>query len=542
MADQSTATTTTSSTSTEAHEVKSVREQVEEMGVEKMHSPGSSSSKSKDLVSQYTQQANFSQFTFNNKLPNFLPLFSLPAGMPMPTSNHPLLVSHPRTTTWSFAQSSEQADQGEEPFNPQPARALAPPSTSIPPAFSLTGQQTQTNSLCPNKFPSGSDFFLKGKRNTTSLADSSPELDQDSASLHKKPKLPPPTATTTSSSCPSPASSSAAKRLSPTSLRSAALEKFNNNPALQTPSMQSSTVTSFLHVHPPSSKASSAIADNGETDEQQQQPSSTTRSPANPSPQPDKVVPVQSALGFSAFATATGFGGTGSSTTKPTIDWSNGQPSLFDQQHPSSSSSSSDTKPLDQITTSARSDWGNTALSSTPNTGIKRKTHLALDAGLADEDKHEGFLATEVITGEENEELIKTVRCKMFTLGEDQSWRERGTGGLRLLRSKDEPSRYRLITDPPRQVLTFGSTVVLDATSSSSTVTEGEEVGTGEGGNKTQFQQYLCRFGKPEARQEMIDSIEECLKDIHCFHAKSSPENHHQDDDQESALDASNLV
>ncbi|KAI7943548.1 hypothetical protein MJO28_011076 [Puccinia striiformis f. sp. tritici] len=536
MADQSTATTTTSSTSTEAHEVKSVREQVEEMGVEKMHSPGSSSSKSKDLPASWDAYADLQS---------------------------PFACFAPQTTTWSFAQSSEQADQGEEPFNPQPARALAPPSTSIPPAFSLTGQQTQTNSLCPNKFPSGSDFFLKGKRNTTSLADSSPELDQDSASLHKKPKLPPPTATTTSSSCPSPASSSAAKRLSPTSLRSAALEKFNNNPALQTPSMQSSTVTSFLHVHPPSSKASSAIADNGETDEQQQQPSSTTRSPANPSPQPDKVVPVQSALGFSAFATATGFGGTGSSTTKPTIDWSNGQPSLFDQQHPSSSSSSSDTKPLDQITTSARSDWGNTALSSTPNTGIKRKTHLALDAGLADEDKHEGFLATEVITGEENEELIKTVRCKMFTLGEDQSWRERGTGGLRLLRSKDEPSRYRLImrADAVLRVLlnvpifngfsyrpsqdkflTFGSTVVLDATSSSSTVTEGEEVGTGEGGNKTQFQQYLCRFGKPEARQEMIDSIEECLKDIHCFHAKSSPENHHQDDDQESALDASNLV
>ncbi|KAH9456872.1 hypothetical protein Pst134EA_020782 [Puccinia striiformis f. sp. tritici] len=501
MADQSTATTT----STEAHEVKSVREQVEEMGVEKVHSPGLSSSKSKDLPASWDAYADLQL---------------------------PYACFAPQTTTWSFAQSSEQADQGQESSNPIPARALAPPSTSIPPAFSLTSQQTQTNSVCPNKFPSSLDFFLKGKRNTTSLPDSSPELDQDSASLHKKPKLPPPT-TTTPSSCPSPASSCAAIRSSPTSLRSSALEKFNNNPALQTPSMQSSTVTSFLCVHPPSSKASSAIADNGETDEQQ--PSSTL------SPHPNKVVPVQSALVFSAFATATGFGDTGSSTTKPAIDWSNGQPLLFDHHNPSSSSSLLDTKPLDQITKFVQSEWGNAALSpTTTNTGIKRRTHLALDAGLADEDKHEGILATK---------------------GEDQLWRERGTGGLRLLQSKDEPIMradavlqvllnvliFNGFSDRPTQdmFLTFGSTVVLDLTSTSSTVTGGEEeaVGTGEGGSKTQFQQYLCRFGKPEARQEMMDSIKECLKNIHRFHNKSGPENHHhQDDDPESALDASDLV
>ncbi|KNE94629.1 hypothetical protein PSTG_11992 [Puccinia striiformis f. sp. tritici PST-78] len=149
----------------------------------------------------------------------------------------------------------------------------------------------------------------------------------------------------------------------------------------------------------------------------------------------------------------------------------------------------------------------------------------------------------------------------MFTLGEDQLWRERGTGGLRLLQSKDEPIMradavlqvllnvliFNGFSDRPTQdmFLTFGSTVVLDLTSTSSTVTGGEEeaVGTGEGGSKTQFQQYLCRFGKPEARQEMMDSIKECLKNIHRFHNKSGPENHHhQDDDPESALDASDLV
>ncbi|KAI9620270.1 hypothetical protein H4Q26_013839 [Puccinia striiformis f. sp. tritici PST-130] len=376
MADQSTATTT----STEAHEVKSVREQVEEMGVEKVHSPGLSSSKSKDLPASWDAYADLQL---------------------------PYACFAPQTTTWSFAQSSEQADQGQESSNPIPARALAPPSTSIPPAFSLTSQQTQTNSVCPNKFPSSLDFFLKGKRNTTSLPDSSPELDQDSASLHKKPKLPPPT-TTTPSSCPSPASSCAAIRSSPTSLRSSALEKFNNNPALQTPSMQSSTVTSFLCVHPPSSKASSAIADNGETDEQHHR--------------------------------------------------------------------------LLYLHTPTK--WylmGNAALSpTTTNTGIKRRTHLALDAGLADEDKHEGILATKV----------------KINYGEKEN------GGLRLLQSKDEPIMradavlqvllnvliFNGFSDRPTQdmFLTFGSTVVLDLTSTSSTVTGGEEeaVGTGEGGVK----------------------------------------------------------
>lgn len=158
---------------------------------------------------------------------------------------------------------------------------------------------------------------------------------------------------------------------------------------------------------------------------------------------------------------------------------------------------------------------------------------MALSAEHSQEGKHEGFLATEVITGEEDEELVKSVRCKVFTLGEDGSWRERGTGGLRLLRTKEEPYRYRLImrADAVLRVLlnvpifkgfsyrptqdkflTFASPT--NASTGNEVTSPPKESPESEptGRSKPQFQQYLCRFGKPETRKDIIESIEECLK------------------------------
>jgi len=261
---------------------------------------------------------------------------------------------------------------------------------------------------------------------------------------------------------------------------------------------------------------------------------------SNPSPQPQTS---SQSLGFSAFTKSTGFGDASTQTT--TIDWSEGRSSsVFDQQHPTtklSDSSQADNTP---------SEWGG-------GQTTERKTHLALSAELGQEDKHEGFSATEVITGEENEELVKSVRCKIFTLGDDQSWRERGTGGLRLLRTKEEPYRYRLImrADAVLRVLlnvpifkgfsyrptqdkflTFASTVALDppnGTAPGAVEPEGEP-------SKTQFQQYLCRFGKPETRQEMMDSIEECLKELDRKSDSSSPADPENPADQ--SADPSDLV
>ncbi|WAQ88103.1 hypothetical protein PtA15_9A228 [Puccinia triticina] len=516
----------TSPTTAEAHEVKTVREQVEGMGVETGQQTAVSSSDQKNLKHS-TPRGQHNEL--DNSPPSSTKAKELPASWDAYADlQSPFACFAPRTTTWSYAQPSDQGPGSPKEGSNLHARASAPPpkQVSTAPAFSLTGQQqASANQLCPNKFPSGSDFFLKGKRNT-SVADPSPVLDEDSASQSKKPKLPPP--------------------LSPTSLRSAALEKFNSHPDLQPPSAQPSTVSNFLNVHPPSSKASSACADNGETDE----PPSSTRSPANPSPQPQQ--PSSQSLGFSAFATSAGFG---DSSKKPTVDWSDGRgssPSVFDQQPPSSSKPADPSQPDSQQPPVSEWGGGQTA---------ERKTHLALSAELGQEDKHEGFLATEVITGEENEELVKSVRCKMFTLGEDQSWRERGTGGLRLLRTKEEPYRYRLImrADAVLRVLlnvpifngfsyrptqdkflTFASTVALNPSTGSGPGSTAPAELEGESG-KTQFQQYLCRFGKPEARQEIIDSIEQCLKEL----ARSNPDQSTQDDKENrenASVDASDLV
>lgn len=456
----------------------------------------------------------------------------------------PFACFAPRSTTWSFSDPAAQPEnEDDSSVHTNPARAIAPSSkqtiaaAAAAPAFALTGQQPRANSLCPNTFPSGSDFFLKGKRNT-SLADSSPEADQHSASQSKKLKLPPP-----------PSSSDATSKRQPppstTSLRSAALEKFNSNPSLQPSMADSSNVSTLLSVHPPSSKGSSVCADNGENDEA---PSSALSTTANPSPPPPQSS--HQSLGFSAFATSTGFG---DSSSQNTIDWSQGQStSVFDQQPPSSKPS--DATPSDSQQNNTLSEWGGAL-----QTG-ERKTHLALSAELSQEDKHEGFSATEVITGEENEELIKSVRCKIFTLAEDQSWRERGTGGLRLLRTKEEPYRYRLImrADAVLRVLlnvpifkgfsyrptqdkflTFASTVGLDPPNGSgpaATATDGKEGGEP---SKAQFHQYLCRFGKPEARQEIIDSIEECLKELRGPTPPGDSESH---DEVGNPHDASELV
>ncbi|KNZ55473.1 uncharacterized protein VP01_2669g1 [Puccinia sorghi] len=507
-------TTDETKTSTEAHEVKSVREQVEGMGVETQPSSN---------VNSDTQHPDKNEDGISGK--------DLPASWHAYADlQSPFACFAPRSTTWSFSDQPPSPSKDDPVDQSNYARAVAPPEKQAPtaPAFALSGSQPGTNSLCPHKFPSGSDFFLKGKRNT-SLANSSPEHDEHSASQSKKVKLPPPTTTTTSPN----SSSKRQAPLSSISLRSAALEKFNSNPALQTSSAQSSATSDFLKVHPPSSKGSSACADNGESDEPQS-------SLPNPSPQPQTS---SQALGFSAFTTSTGFGDSSSQST--TIDWSEGRSSsVFDQQQltPKLSDSSQAENTL--------SEWGG-------GQTAERKTHLALSAELGQEDKHEGFSATEVITGEENEELVKSVRCKIFTLGDDQSWRERGTGGLRLLRTKEEPYRYRLImrADAVLRVLlnvpifkgfsyrptqdkflTFASTVALDppdGTATGAVEPEGKP-------SKAQFQQYLCRFGKPETRQEMMDSIEECLKELDRKSDSTSPVDPENPADQ--SADPSDLV
>jgi len=51
----------------------------------------------------------------------------------------------------------------------------------------------------------------------------------------------------------------------------------------------------------------------------------------------------------------------------------------------------------------------------------------------------------EVLTGEEEDETIHSVRGKLYMLSEQNQWKERGTGLLRLNRRRDDRSGARLV-------------------------------------------------------------------------------------------------
>jgi hypothetical protein len=54
------------------------------------------------------------------------------------------------------------------------------------------------------------------------------------------------------------------------------------------------------------------------------------------------------------------------------------------------------------------------------------------------------FLTCSVLTGEEEDETIHSVRGKLFVLSEQNQWKERGTGLLRLNRRKVDRGGARL--------------------------------------------------------------------------------------------------
>lgn len=49
-----------------------------------------------------------------------------------------------------------------------------------------------------------------------------------------------------------------------------------------------------------------------------------------------------------------------------------------------------------------------------------------------------------MLTGEEEDETIHSVRGKLYMLSEQNQWKERGTGLLRLNRRRDDRSGARL--------------------------------------------------------------------------------------------------
>lgn len=491
-------------TTPEATEVKSVRKKVEGMGVEndqeQAHdgtevTPQQQNETSSD---QPGNEASISSTTVKSD--------ALPASWA--SYNHsesPFMIHAPKTNVSIFSSSDDvTSDQTSDP-TPVPssntglARAFAVPhstthkssSPALHPTFSST--ITGSNSLAsasPN-FPCGSDFFLKGKRNNC-LASSQSGLEPGNSTQNKKAKLPEATG-----------AEGFAAYSHPTSLKPAALDKLNNNEALQIPSLSAP----HLNVKPISSAASSVCAVNGDSDGIRSPPLSTSsaitsfpQSRSNPSH-----------LGFSSFSQSSAFGV--SPLTNGNTNWTSSTPSVFDQ--PATSQSGEQSEDGAQ--------------------GPEKKTHLALAADLGGEDKHAGFGAKELITGEENENLVKSVRCKVFTLEEDGTWHERGSGGLRLLRNKSEPSRYRLImrADAVHRVLlnvpifkgfsyvasqekflSFASTVVNTDPLVSSTSKESGDGGETTSTSNSQFQKYLCKFSRTEARQEMIDSIQQCLTDL----------------------------
>jgi hypothetical protein len=48
------------------------------------------------------------------------------------------------------------------------------------------------------------------------------------------------------------------------------------------------------------------------------------------------------------------------------------------------------------------------------------------------------------VTGEENEDLLLRMKCKLYRFKDDE-WKERATGYLKILRNKQHPHKVRMI-------------------------------------------------------------------------------------------------
>ncbi|OCH85942.1 hypothetical protein OBBRIDRAFT_797674 [Obba rivulosa] len=74
-----------------------------------------------------------------------------------------------------------------------------------------------------------------------------------------------------------------------------------------------------------------------------------------------------------------------------------------------------------------------------------RASKDAEDAEAAEEERKLKLTEQEVLTGEEDEETVYQVRGKLFALSEQNAWRERGTGTLRLNVRREDGSGARLV-------------------------------------------------------------------------------------------------
>ncbi|CAH7688487.1 hypothetical protein BY996DRAFT_7477922 [Phakopsora pachyrhizi] len=510
----------------EANEVKSVRKKVEGMGVEtetedqsqptSVLAPGEGrpGEEEPNLRSSDSKSGPEDSATLNSSknLPEDKSLTSDRSELKLPSTwdayasvESPFTAFAPRSTaSICLAPLNDSSHSQTEAIIPSPskplARAFASPiksANSVQNHSSCSAGVPSSLGSSSSNFPCGPEFFLKGKRNTP-LGGLSSETDTHSSVQHKK--LKPALSSDPPLSCSTSAFAAYATSR-PMSLRPSALEKLNNDPSLQTQSRKSP----LLNLHPPGSADSSVCAVNGDTEES-----------LSPSPSSNSATGVlsrpahsPSPLGFSSFSKTAGF-----SNTRQDSNWTDASPSVFEQyQEPNF------LKPANGGTREC-GEWGG-------GKSGEGASHLSEDQDF--EGKTDGFSVKEVITGEENEDLIKSVRCKVFFLGDDNSWHERGSGALRLLCTKEQPYRYRLImrADAVLRVLlnvpifkgfncqpsqdkflSFVSPTPVNQTSES----EGKQEDGGS--TKSQFQQYLCRFGKPEARQEIMDCINDCLLEL----------------------------
>ncbi|KAH9819988.1 hypothetical protein DFH28DRAFT_885574 [Melampsora americana] len=352
-------------TTPEATEVKSVRKKVEGMGVENDQERAHEGlevtphQQNESLIIAPGQPAKETSISATTAKSDALPA----SWASYNHSESPFMVHAPKTNVSIFSASdTPTSDQTSDPIpvlssNPGLARAFAVPhstthkssSSALHSTFSsaITGSNSLA-SASPN-FPCGSDFFLKGKRNNC-LASSQSGLEPGNSTQNKKAKIP---------EVNGGEGFAAYSSGQPTSLKPAALDKLNNNEALQIPSLSAP----HLNAKPISSAASSVCAVNGDSDGIRSPPLSTSsaitsfaQSRPNPSP-----------LGFSAFSQSSAFGV--SPLTNGKTNWTSSTPSVFDQPTPSQSG----------------------GLSEDGAHRSEKKTHLALAADLGWEDKHAGF-------------------------------------------------------------------------------------------------------------------------------------------------------
>ncbi|XP_063709073.1 E3 SUMO-protein ligase RanBP2-like [Culicoides brevitarsis] len=164
----------------------------------------------------------------------------------------------------------------------------------------------------------------------------------------------------------------------------------------------------------------------------------------------------------------------------------------------------------------------------TPTTSTPTKTSTADDVNKSGNDEEDDYVPTatftpvielpdlvETVTGEENEETLFEHRAKLFRFDrEAKEWKERGLGNMKILVSKTDANRIRLLMRR-EQVLKICCNQYLLKDTKFEVVEKPPSVrwhGPDYSENETQLEFLALRFKTPEIRDDFVKAVTDAQK------------------------------